>query len=592
MGGAVRITRLDLTAKDLRAAAAREKDGSAARRMLALALVLDGVDRKSAAESCGMDRQTLRDWVHRYNAEGLGGLHDLKTPGPKPKLTAEQQGELAKLVEAGPDPARHGVVRWRRVDLRDELERRFGVALHERSVGKVLAKLGYRRLSVRPRHPQTDEAAQEAFKKTSPQWSRHGCPTTPKTSPSKSGSRCYGDGLSRYFGSPNQSDGAATMQPNDTVNPTILLAIELSASTWLIAARVPGSEKPHLHRIDGGDTAALLALISSLRARVARLLDAAIGIVCCFEAGRDGFWLHRLLTAHGVASHVLEPTSILVNRRARRAKTDRLDAEGMLRVLAAYLRGDHQSCSMVRVPTLDEEDAKRTHRERENLVHERLRIENRIEALLFTQGIRKRPSLRSWERDLDVLRTGDGREIPRHLRAELDRLRRRLVITLELIREVEAERDQAAETKPQDQACRKIAALCRIRGIGANFAAVLTREVFYRSFDNRRQIASYVGITPMPYQSGGMDRDRRISRAGNPRARTTMIQLAWLWLRYQPGSELAEWFRERVGTLAGRTRRIAIVAMARKLLIALWRYAETGVIPAGVDIWAETTVAA
>ena len=174
-------------------------------------------------------------------------------------------------------------------------------------------------------------------------------------------------------------------------------------------------------------------------------------VVCCFEAGRDGFWLHRLLTAHGVANHVLEPTSILVNRRARRAKTDRLDAEGMLRVLAAYLRGDRQACSMVRVPTPEEEDAKRTHRERESLVQERLRIENRIEALLFTQGIRKRPSLRSWERDLAVLRTGDGREMPSHLRVELDRLRRRLVMTLELIREVEAERDQAAETKPQDR---------------------------------------------------------------------------------------------------------------------------------------------
>jgi len=171
-----------------------------------------------------------------------------------------------------------------------------------------------------------------------------------------------------------------------------------------------------------------------------------MGIVCCFEAGRDGFWLHRLLTAHGVVSYVLEPTSILVNRRARRAKTDRLDAEGMLRVLAAYLRGDHQACSMVRVPTPDQEDAKRTHREREHLVQERLRIENRIEALLFTQGIRKRPSLRSWERDLTVLRTGDGRKIPHHLRAELDRLRRRLVLTLELIREVEAERDQVTKT--------------------------------------------------------------------------------------------------------------------------------------------------
>src|SRR5215831_17713733 len=154
------------------------------------------------------------------------------------------------------------------------------------------------------------------------------------------------------------------------------------------------------------------------------------------------------------------------------------------------------------------------HREREHLVQERLRIENRIEALLFTQGIRKRPSLRSWERDLTVLRTGDGRKIPRHLRAELDRLRRRLVLTLELIREVEVERDQVTKTKPQDQAHHKMTALCRIRGIGENFAAVLTREVFYRSFDNRRQIASYVGITPMPYQSGAMDRDRRIGRAG------------------------------------------------------------------------------
>ena len=163
MGGAVRILRLDLTAKDLRAAAGREKDSSAARRMLALAMVLDGVDRKSAAESCGMDRQTLRDWVHRYNAEGLDGLHDLKTPGPRPKLTAEQQAELAKLVEAGPDPARHGVVRWRRVDLRDELQRRFGVALHERSVGKVLAKLGYRIVSVTTTQLAFHRAMQQTY---------------------------------------------------------------------------------------------------------------------------------------------------------------------------------------------------------------------------------------------------------------------------------------------------------------------------------------------------------------------------------------------------------------------------------------------
>jgi transposase len=372
----------------------------------------------------------------------------------------------------------------------------------------------------------------------------------------------------------------------------IIIAIELSRSTWLVAARLPGVEKPRFHKIGAGDTAALLSYLSSLQTRVLARTGAAPALYCCFEAGRDGFWLHRFLTTHGIANHVIEPTSILVNRRARRAKTDRLDAEGMLRVLAAYLQGDRQACSMVRVPTPDEEDAKRIHREREHLVQERLRIENRIQALLFTQGIHKRPSLRSWDRDLAAVRTGDGRELAHHLRAELDRLRRRLVMTLELIREVEAERDEAANANPKDQACGKIASLCLIRGVGANFAAVLTREVFYRSFDNRRQLASYVGITPMPYQSGGMDRDRRISRAGNPRARTTMIQLAWLWLRYQPGSDLAKWFRDRVGTLTGRTRRIAIVAMARKLLIALWRYAEDGVVPAGVDIRAEAATAA
>ncbi len=216
-------------------------------------------------------------------------------------------------------------------------------------------------------------------------------------------------------------------------------------------------------------------------------------------------------------------------------------------------------------------------------------MENRIEALLFTQGIRGRPSLRLWERDMAALRTGDGRPLPSLLCAELNRLRRRLVLVLELIRDLEAERAAilaaSSETAAADNAtARKITALQRIRGIGENFSAVLVREVLYRTFANRRQFASYVGIAPMPYQSGGLDRDRSISRAGNPRARTTLIQLAWLWLRYQPGSALTGWFRERVGALQGRTRRIAIVTMARKLLIALWRYVETGVLPEGIAI--------
>src|SRR5712671_6564811 len=261
--------------------------------------------------------------------------------------------------------------------------------------------------------------------------------------------------------------GEPTAMPSES---TVQIAIELSVSSWLIAARLPGAEKSRLHRIEGGDTAGLLALFAELRSRASAKLAGEANVACCFEAGRDGFWLHRLLTAHGVAAYVLEPTSILVSRRARRAKTDRLDAEGMLRVLVAWLGGDRQVCSMVRVPTPEEEDAKRPHREREHLVQEKLRIENRIQALLFTQGIRGRPSLRSWERDLAELRTGDGRMLPPLLRAELDRLRRRLVLALELIRELEAERTAAlaaaSEAAVADTAMAlKITALQRIRGI-------------------------------------------------------------------------------------------------------------------------------
>jgi transposase len=199
----------------------------------------------------------------------------------------------------------------------------------------------------------------------------------------------------------------------------VYVAIELSVSSWLVAARLPGVEKSRLHRLEGGDAAGLLKAIADLRSTASAKPGGAAEVACCFEAGRDGFWLYRLLAAHDISTYMLEPTSILVNRRARRAKTDRLDAEGMLRVLATWLAGDRQVCSMVRVPTPDEEDAKRPHREREQLVHDKLRIENRIEALLFTQGIRGRPSLRSWERHVAALRTGDGRALPPLLRGDL-----------------------------------------------------------------------------------------------------------------------------------------------------------------------------
>ena len=270
---------------------------------------------------------------------------------------------------------------------------------------------------------------------------------------------------------------------------TVHIASEVSTSIWLVGTRLPGAAKSRMHRIAAGNSAALLSLVSDLHARSAKGSDQPPDLACCFEAGRDGFWLQRLLTANGVPTYVVEPTSMLVNRRARRAKTDRLDAEGLLRVLAAYVGGDHQVCSMVRVPTPEEEDAKRPHREREHLVQERTRFENRILALIATQGIRERPSLRSWERDLTALRTGDGRCMPANLLAELHRLRRRLVLTMELIRELDAERAAALAAAPDEPASQKVTALQRIRGIGENFASVLVREVLYRPFGSRKQHA-------------------------------------------------------------------------------------------------------
>ena len=317
-------------------------------------------------------------------------------------------------------------------------------------------------------------------------------------------------------------------------------------------------------------------------------------MACCFEAGRDGFWLHRLLTAHGIAAYVLEPTSILVNRRARRAKTDRLDAEGMLRVLAAWLAGDRQVCSMVRVPTPEEEDAKRPHREREHLVQERLRIENRIEALLFTQGIRGRPSLRSWERDVAELRTGDGRALPSLLRTELDRLRRRLVLVLELIRELEAERAEALAESAEatdDGARRSLLSSASAASARTSppcwcarcFTAPSPTAVSSPAMSASRLCPTRAEAwTATEASAGQATRGHARRSSSSPGCGCATSPAA----RSPRGSASAS------ARLQGRTRRIAIVAMARKLLIALWRYVETGVMPDGVEIRAEADVTA
>lgn len=362
-----------------------------------------------------------------------------------------------------------------------------------------------------------------------------------------------------------------------------LFAIELSSTSWIVAVNTPLSDKISRHTLKGCDWQALLALIERVRARVRQELGRPVEVITCYEAGYDGFWLHRLLQAQGIRNYVIDPASLQVDRRGRRPKTDRIDATRLLRSLMAYLRGEPKVWSVVQVPSVAEEDARRLHRERDRLINERNQHVNRIKGLCAIHGIyHYEPMRRDRLARLERLRTVQGDELPERLMAELRRELQRLELVLEMTDRLEAERDAiVTDEAPTHLNARKIRDLHRLRAIGPEFATVLVGEVFYRSFNNRRQLGSYVGFTPSPFRSGTMVREQGISKAGNPKARRTMVELAWLWLRYQPDSSLSIWFRERVGAMKGRIRRITIVALARKLLVALWRYLETGVAPQG-----------
>jgi transposase len=282
----------------------------------------------------------------------------------------------------------------------------------------------------------------------------------------------------------------------------------------------------------------------------------------------------------------MDPGSLQVDRRARRAKTDRLDAAMLLRALMAWCRGDRAACQMVQVPSVEREDARRTHRERQRLINERVQHVNRVKGLLATQGIYTFLPLRRdrWAR-LQELRTGNGLELPQRLRWEIEREFKRLELVLEHIATSEAERDATvAEPAADDADAAKVTLLSKLGGIGTELATVLVREALYRSFANRREVAAYAGLTPSPYASGDKQRDQGISKAGNPLLRKSMIELAWLWLRYQPDSKLARWFVDRVGVIRGRVRKITAVALARKLLVALWKYVTTGLVPEGARL--------
>jgi transposase len=363
---------------------------------------------------------------------------------------------------------------------------------------------------------------------------------------------------------------------------TIFVAIELSQSSWLVTMHCPDKDKISRHKLEGGDHAGLLALFDRMRERVARALGAVPAIVSCYEAGYDGFWLHRLLTAAGVTNYVLDPSSIAVDQRARRVKTDRVDGEKMLRTLMAYLRGEPRVVRIVRVPTPEQEDVRRQTRERHRLTKEQTAHTNRIKALLRLLGMAVgNPRRQDWLSWLGTQRDWQGQAVPPQMLAEIEHEHARLMLVRRQLVKLTQTAAAADLTPAAAEMTRRGELLRRLKGLGPAFATTLTNEAFYKDFRNRREVGSYFGLTPSPWQSGGTDREQGISKAGNPRARCAAIEMAWLWLRHQPDSALTQEFRRRTLQASKRIKRIAIVALARKLIVALWRYLTTGLVPEG-----------
>ena len=384
----------------------------------------------------------------------------------------------------------------------------------------------------------------------------------------------------------------------------IFISLELSQSKWLITSLAPGNgEKMSKFTVAARDVAGLLDRFTEVQSKAAARTGKRFGFVVIQEAGLDGFWLHRKLEAEGIESYVVDPASIAVSRHARRVKTDRIDGEMLLRTLLAYMRGDPRVCAMVRAPTPEDEDRRRVSRERKALTNERIRHVNRIKGLLFAQGITGyEPLRRDRRKQLDELVTGDGRPLPAYLKAQIGRELDRIELLLEQIRAVEEIRD-AMLTAAQPETTTAIndteqpaggvalrpsvpAMLIELKGIGPEIASVLWLEGLSRTFDNRRQLAAYAGLAASHWQSGNVNNDQGVSKAGNPRLRTTLVQLAWLWVRHQPDSALSRWFIARVTERGPRSKKPAIIALARKLLVALWKYVTAGVVIEGAIVHA------
>jgi transposase len=404
--------------------------------------------------------------------------------------------------------------------------------------------------------------------------------------------RCYGAGGEEMAPSsldqwscpmPKPADLNRCLAPLDQ-DHTIIAVIEMSQSSWLVAGVVPGIARHPLKKL-APDQGALLKLLHRWCAEAGQAGREISRIAVAFEAGRDGFWLARWLRAHGIEAHVIHPTSVAVSREHRRAKTDRLDTALLKRVFLGWLRGEPEHCHMAAIPTLEEEDARRPTRERESLVGERTRIVNRMKGALARLGVRGfKPGLRGAPERLEALRTPEGAPLPPNTLAELRRDMARLRLVREQIAEVEAARLERLEKEPGSRPHAMVRLLARVVGVGLETADMLVREVLSRELRDRKALARYAGLTGSPDESGARRREKGLARVGNARVRRGMLQLAWRFLRFQADSQLARWYRARTADARGGTRKAMIVALARKLLIALWRLVTTGEAPEGVAL--------
>jgi transposase len=362
---------------------------------------------------------------------------------------------------------------------------------------------------------------------------------------------------------------------------TLVAVVELSALSWLVAGLVPGLAREPLKK-QGADPVGLLRLLNRWREEAAKAGKTIARIAVAFEAGRDGFWLARWLLAQGIETYVIHPTSIPVSREHRRAKSDRIDTQLLKRSFLGWLRGEAKHCSMAAIPTLAQEDARRASREHETLVGERTRLVSRMKATLVRFGIRGfNVKLKKAVERLAALRGAEGEPLPPNTLAELRRDMARLQLIKEQIKEIEKMRLERLEQAAQEGTHPMVSMLARVTGIGIETADMLVHEILARNLRDRRAVARYAGLTGAPDESGSRRREKGLARAGNARVRRGMIQLAWRWLMFQKASALAQWFLERTAGARRNVRKGMIVAMARKLLITLWRYVTTGEVPAG-----------